>query len=112
MLEALKVKIKSLAEEARIIRREEQLAKAARQTQKLLSLHEHRVGTVRRASRHSQLAYGFLRYVPYEKMERVHHSQPNWQTVKKEAAKFGDEPEEQFERRWKEWREQEKSKAA
>lgn len=70
----LRVKIKSLAEEARIIRREEQrvrdsmtrcVGKPAEATAWLAnsyaSLRAHRVGDVRRESRYSQLAYAMLR---------------------------------------------------
>ena len=57
----LKVKIKSLAAEARTIRKEERSAKEQRQTALLTSLHLHRVGPVRYEARVSLLAYGVLR---------------------------------------------------
>jgi len=53
----LKIKIKSLAEESRIIRREEKRAEEAL----INALHYHRVWDVRRESRASLLAYGYLR---------------------------------------------------
>lgn len=105
MLEALKVKIKTLAAEARIIRKEELAAKQARHYDKLQSLHCHRVGDVRRASRHSHLAYGFLRQVPYLKMEQSCRSQPHWETVRKEAARFSEGSPDQIDERWKAWTE-------
>lgn len=52
----LKVKIKSLAEEARIIRREEKKSANTLRNR----LHEHRTYDVRRESRASFIAYGYL----------------------------------------------------
>lgn len=62
----LKVKIKSLAEEARIIRREER--KSANTL--LNRLHEHRTYDVRRESRASFIAYGYLRGKPLSVVEQ------------------------------------------
>lgn len=53
----LKVKIKSLAEEARIIRLEERKAKERGDWQLFHRLQDHRRGVVRSEARHSQLAY-------------------------------------------------------
>ena len=58
----LKVKIKSLAAESRIIRHEE---KKAYDNDNREGLYLHRVKDVRRESRASQLAYAFLRGVPF-----------------------------------------------
>lgn len=52
----LKVKIKSLAEEARIIRREERKSANTLRNR----LHEHRTHDVRRESRAALIAYGYL----------------------------------------------------
>lgn len=57
----LKVKIKSLAEEARIIRLEERRAKARGDYETLTSLYLHRTKDVRNEARATQLAYGFLK---------------------------------------------------
>lgn len=57
----LKVKIKSLAAEARIIRREEFLAKKHGNRALLDGLHAHRTFDVRLAARRTLLAYGYLR---------------------------------------------------
>ncbi|MHA1952145.1 MAG: hypothetical protein ACW987_20060 [Candidatus Thorarchaeota archaeon] len=62
----LKVKIKSLAEESRIIRREEKKAETALRNR----LHEHRTYDVRRESRAALLAYGYLRGKPLSVVER------------------------------------------
>jgi hypothetical protein len=55
--EMLKVKVKSLMEEAQIIRKEERKAKGKLRSE----LHEHRVRTVRLESRLTHIAYGFVR---------------------------------------------------
>lgn len=79
-LRELRVKIKSLAEEARIIRREERGCGKSRARCRLpeaaakldlarCSLREHRVGVVRRESRYSLLAYAFLRGRPFRAVE-------------------------------------------
>jgi hypothetical protein len=63
----LKVKIKSLAEEARIIRKEEFKSKGQLQ----FGLYLHRIGKVRSEARHTQLAYGFLRGRKYSQLEKT-----------------------------------------
>jgi len=65
----LKVKIKSLAAEARIIRHEEAKARKWKNTALRVGLAGHRRGIVRSAARHTHLAYGFLRGRPYKAME-------------------------------------------
>ena len=64
----LKVKIKSLAEESKIIRREEKKNPTFK-----IHLADHRKGIVRTEARASMLAYGFLRGVPYKKIESKCH---------------------------------------
>lgn len=61
----LKVKVKSLATEAAIIRLEERRSKGVLRN----SLCEHRRGIVRHEGRHAQLAYGYLRGRSYEQVE-------------------------------------------
>jgi|SRR6185369_8384312 len=55
--EMLRVKVKSLAEEARIIRREEQRSWGPLRNE----LHAHRVRALRQAARQAHLAYGLIR---------------------------------------------------
>ena len=64
----LKVKVASLAAEARIIRK---LANSIRRRDNptRLSLHSHRKNEVRIAARSSQIAYGYLRGKTYASME-------------------------------------------
>ncbi len=119
----LKVKIKTLAAEARIIALEEQralrrlahagegrteAAKAAWQ-----SLREHRRGVVGTAARRSLLAYGFLRGLPYARIEPSNSSKPDWDEVWRVAERFApspgrtrvDEPERAaLTERWAAWR--------
>lgn len=63
---ALKIKAKHLAEEARIIRKEEVKWRGNDK----LYFKLHRKGTVRNEARATQLAIAFLRGVPYEVVER------------------------------------------
>lgn len=63
--EMLRVKLKSLAEEARIIRREERRTWGQLREE----LHLHRVRDVRTEARATHLAYGFLRGRTLEQME-------------------------------------------
>lgn len=83
--EMLRVKVKSLAEEAKIIRREE------RKTQGDLrnELHEHRVTVVRRAARDAHIAYGLIRGLTIDQMEPTRKSEPDWEAIKKMVFKYG-----------------------
>lgn len=87
----LKVKLKSLMEEARIIRKEE-----ARSTGDLREdLHIHRTMDVRSEARHTHLAYGFIRGVPVQRMECPElwddgkHPKPDWTKVRAMLKKYG-----------------------
>lgn len=82
----LKVKIKSLAEEAKIIRKETKRAKRASIRD---GLALHRKGIVRCEARHTHLAYGFLRGRDYRQMEPKAHEAPNWEKVRKMVEKYG-----------------------
>lgn len=81
----LKVKIKSLAAEARIIRHEERKSRGQLRN----DLAAHRKGIVRREARSSQLAYGYLRGRPYRKLEPTCHRQPDWTAVERMVKKYG-----------------------
>ena len=81
----LKVKIKSLAEEARIIRKETHRAKNISIKN---GLAEHRKGIVRFEARHTQLAYGFLRGLAYSQMESKTHTEPTWKRMRKMVEKY------------------------
>ncbi len=79
------MKIKSLSEEASIIRKEEQLAptRAIR-----LDLQDHRRGKVRYVTRHALLAYAFLRGIPYRRIEPKTHEPPDEWKVAEDAKTF------------------------
>lgn len=84
----LKIKLKSLAAEARIIRRQELKTKG-----KWNSLREdlyiHRTRVVRRAARETGLAYGFIRGRAYPALERTCEVPPDWKEVGKMVKKYG-----------------------
>ncbi len=84
-LKQLKVKIKSLAAEARIIRLEELRSSGVTRQ----SLYFHRVYDVRNEARWSQLAYAFLRGRDYSQIEAKNSGWVNWDRVMKLVAKFG-----------------------
>lgn len=87
----IKVKIKSLAAEAKIIRREEQKARAHGNSHLRVGLADHRRGIVRHEARHAQLAYGFLRGTPYKAMEAKCHGgcAPDFKKVRASIEKYG-----------------------
>ncbi len=82
----LKVKIKSLAVEAQIIRREE---RKARDHQTREELHSHRVNDVRHEARCSLLAYAFLRGKSKVSVEPCSKCAPDWKRVGQIVRKFG-----------------------
>ena len=84
---ALRVKVKSLADEAKIIRREEHRAKG---WDEWIALKSHRRGVVRTEARAAQLALGFLRGFPYRALEATVHPghEPNWRRVRQLAEKY------------------------
>jgi hypothetical protein len=83
---ALKIKIKTLAAEAQIIRFEEN---RTINTSKKADLAMHRRGIVREAARNAQLAYGYVRGRSYHQLEAKCHIEPNWKTVKAMVEKYG-----------------------
>lgn len=97
----LKVKIKSLAEEARIIRKEEfkavkdisspRLSEDTREKKELLrqSLYDHRTGIVRSHARNNLLAYGLLNGTPYSQIESKCKVNPDLTEVTQIAKRFG-----------------------
>lgn len=70
----MRVRIKELAQEAKFIRHEENKCLEAsspfnKKGSEYKQLREHRVNNVRNAARAAQLAYAFLRGIPYKKIE-------------------------------------------
>lgn len=83
----LKVKIMSLAAEARLIRAEERNWPGEHDARK--GLRKHRIRDVRREARHALIAYGFLRGRSYRQIERVAAQPPDWKRVEQLIEKFG-----------------------
>lgn len=83
--EMLRVKLKSLAEEARIIRREEQKITGRLRDE----LHLHRVNEVRKASRDTHIAYGLIRGKTIDQMEPKRYTEPDWAAIEKMVKKYG-----------------------
>ena len=101
-IKALKVKIKSLAEEARIIRLEERRAilvghppecrNKYRDDALYVSLRDHRVKDVRQEQRCAMLAYAYLRGVPYKSVEQNAKKEISYARVRDLIRKFGGLP--------------------
>jgi hypothetical protein len=83
--EMLRVKLKSLAAEAKIIRREEQRTHGVLRNE----LHTHRQQLIRRASREAHLAYGFIRGRTLVQMETTSRTKPNWDAIRKMLKAYG-----------------------
>lgn len=85
--EMLRVKVKSLAEEAHIIRREEQRTRGQLRDE----LHLHRVGTVRIEARATHLAYGLIKGRTVEQMEPNSQSRDEyiWKKVRAMVQRYG-----------------------
>lgn len=81
----LKVKIKSLAEEARIIRREER--KIENQDFRD-GLHRHRVIDVRKEARATLVAYGYLCGKTYRQVEPKAAKPLDWSKVKSMVQRY------------------------
>lgn len=93
----LKVKVKHLAEEARIIRKEE--LKHNGDTREWLYLH--RIHTVRPIARASNIAYGFAKGTPLKKIERYPDRIPTsiWAKVAAMVVKYSGRTKKEY----KEW---------
>ncbi len=84
MSEFLKIKIKSLAAESRVIRDRERKASGLLRQE----LHNHRVHVVRKATRSTLLAYGFLRRRTYSQIEKTCKTTPNFHEVERMVLKY------------------------
>lgn len=83
----LRVKIKSLAEEARIIRFEEK--RAGKWEELRNRLHQHRVIDVRQEARVAHIAYGLIKGRTLERIEPKSKTEPNWKRVHDLLKKYG-----------------------
>ncbi len=85
----LKIKLKHLAEESRIIRAEAEKQYAEGNYQKGNDLTNHRKLVVRPEARATLLAYQQLRGIPYEVCEPNPKTEPNWKRVEQMVKKYG-----------------------
>lgn len=85
--EMLKVKLKSLAEESRIIRVEERRTTGQLQSE----LNWHRRLVVRHETRATHLAYGIIRHRPLERIERpaTPRTEEFWKKVRGMIERYG-----------------------
>lgn len=83
--EMLRIKLKSLAEEARIIRKEEHRSWGQLRNE----LHLHRVGIVRKTARDTHIAYGLLKGRTIEQIEHGAKTEPDWDAINKMLKKYG-----------------------
>lgn len=84
----LRVKVKSLAEEARIIRREERRTHGALQGE----LRFHRIGPLRKAARESHIAYALVKGRTLEQIEHPNSSPFDKDAVNKMLFRYGPRP--------------------
>lgn len=86
----LRVKIKDLAEEARSIKRETAIQKAAGQRDAVQRLYLHRIQKVRPAARCALLAYGYVRGKSYRSMEEAYnHTKPDYHEISRLIRTYG-----------------------
>ncbi len=81
----LKIKLKNLADEAKVIRHEEHKVRG----DKKKALQDHRKGIVRTCARSTLLAYAFLRGVPYDKVEPFARTKPDMKDIQRMVRKYG-----------------------
>jgi hypothetical protein len=89
----LKIKIKSLSEETRIIKFEERrcsrISNVETRSRTYFGLRDHRLGCVRTALRSSYLAYAFIRGKSRVSVENKCSVDPNYSEVSRLAYKYG-----------------------
>ena len=84
----LKIKLKSLAAEARIIRQEEKKRRGKNWGSTGNTLHEHRIHVVRPEARATHIAYAFLRGGSLESVEGSAKTEPEWKRVEAMVRKY------------------------
>ena len=88
----LRVKLKSLAEESRIIRNEKNRLKNSKhplRSKYINGLHWHRIDVVRVEARATLLAYQYLRGFPYSVCESNPKHPPDWSKVASMVRRYG-----------------------
>lgn len=81
--EMLKIKLKSLAAETRIIRHQEKKTRGALREE----LYRHRIDVVRKVARDTHIAYGLIRGRTLEQIEPQSYSSPDWNAINKMIEK-------------------------
>jgi len=81
----LRIKVKTLVAESQIIRKE------SKKTNGMVkwNLNDHRKTIVRQHTRFNLLAYGFLKGISYESMEKKCNETPSFNSISNVAIKFG-----------------------
>ncbi len=103
----LKIKIKSLAAEATMIRKERNKIED-KSSDIAVQLQFHRTWDVRNESRCANLAYGFLRNRTYHRLEAKCHTLPDWDKTEKMVLRFSSRPsaeKDAIKAEFKAWRE-------
>lgn len=96
----MRIKVKSLAAESAIIKKDEKAYLNAARKHKdpyrkgkafgvYEALSEHRRHVVRRAARETLLAYGYLRGRDYRRIESKAHHHPRWESVYAMVKRYG-----------------------
>lgn len=98
--QSLKVKIKSLAAEAKIIKAQEQTWGGGFVR---TGLHEHRVNNVRKECRAALLAWTFIRGHAYTRQEVECYELPDWDNVLGIIVRFSGEDERAVRQRYSQW---------
>lgn len=83
--EMLRIKLKSLAAEAVIIRSEERKIQGPLREE----MHNHRILTVRRAARSTGIAYGLIRGKTLLQMEPSSKTEPDWASIAQMIRRYG-----------------------
>lgn len=86
--EMLRVKVKTLAIEARVIRREEGRTNGVLQYE----LHNHRVNELRREARSAHIAYGLIKGRAMKQIENKASTPPDQKRVEALIKKYGPKP--------------------
>ena len=91
----LKVKIKSLAEEAKLIRKEELKRKGNNWSYQADNLREHRIYVVRPEARSAHFAYSFIKGVPFHEIEPKRKTEPDWKRIQELIKKYASREQQQ-----------------
>lgn len=88
-IEYLTVKRKTLAAEARIIRKMAQKAKKRKNGELAMRLNEHRTDMVRKAARTAHLSHAFIKGMEYRRVERIARTEPDLHEINRLVSKYG-----------------------